>query len=130
MLDYPNAVNAAFIHKYAHGGNLSSAERMNLRYSVARELFTQKYSHLTTELDKKAAEQHNTDADEWALILDGVSFAEDVPRCVFYLVNSLPFVHPRPHPQSPRFTLRRRSPTSPSDWILLQLLRLIDRWKC
>ena len=92
MLDYPDRVNAAFIHKYADGRKLSSAEKMNLRYEVAKVQLAQKYSHLIAELEKKATEQHNAEVDEWSLILDGVSFAEDVPRYVFSLVDFLSFI--------------------------------------
>ena len=100
MLDYSDTVNAAFVRKYAHGGGFSAAEKMNLRYDVAKALLARSYSHLTTGLDKKATEQHNADTDEWGLILDGISFAEDVPRYGFHLVDLLPFVDPRPRPQS------------------------------
>ena len=67
---------------------------MNLRFDMAKLLLAQKYSHLITELEKKATEQHNADTDEWGLILDGISFAEDVPQLVFSFVNFLPFVDP------------------------------------
>ena len=80
MLDYPSVVGAAFTHRYADGRKFSSVEKMNLRYDVVTLLLAQKYSHLTAELEKKATEQHEVDIDEWNLILDGVSFAEDVPR--------------------------------------------------
>ena len=92
MLDYPDAVNAAFIHQYADGGKLSSAQKMNVRFDVAKVLLAQKYSHLTTELERKATEKHNVELDEWNLILDGVSSAEDVPRYIFSLIDFVSFV--------------------------------------
>ena len=88
MLDYPEAVKASFIHRYGDGGKIPSAQRMNFRYDVAKSLLAQKYSHLTGDLEAKAIRQHDAELDEWNLILDGVSFAEDVPRYV------LPFLLP------------------------------------
>ena len=85
MQDYPDTVDAAFIHRHGDGGKLSSTQKMNLRYEIAKSLLAQKYSHLTSELETKATNQHNMDLDEWNLILDGVSYAEDVPQCVFFL---------------------------------------------
>ena len=91
MLDYPEVVKAAFIHRYGDGGKLSSVQKMNLRFDVAKSLLAQKYSHLTSELERKATNQHDAEVDEWNLILDDVSTALDVPQYVFPLcVHHLP----------------------------------------
>ena len=82
MLDYATVLNAAFLHRYGDGKSLSATDRMNMRYDLAKSLLNQKYSHLISELEERAIEQHNADMDEWRLILDGVSVAEDVSRYV------------------------------------------------
>ena len=83
MLDYPDTVKAAFIHRHGDGKNLSGTQRMNLRHDVAKGLLAGNYSHLGDELDKKALDQHNMANNEWSLILDDVSFADDIPQYVF-----------------------------------------------
>ena len=84
MLDYPDTVKAAFIHRHGDGENLSSAQKMNVRHDVAKALLARQYSHLTGELDKKAIDQHNMAVAEWNLILDDVSFAQDISQYVFF----------------------------------------------
>lgn len=85
MLDYPGIVDAAFLHRYGDGRRLTSTDRMNSRQELAKSLLARKYSHLTSELERNATEQNEADVDEWNLILDDISFAEDVPRYIFSL---------------------------------------------
>ena len=61
-------------------------QRMNFRYEVAKSLLTQKYSHLTSELEKRATKQNDMEVDGWNLILDDISFAEDIPQYVLSLI--------------------------------------------
>ena len=89
MLDYPDVVKATFIHRHGNGRNLSAAEKMNLRHAVAKSLLSQKYSHLTSELEKKAVAQHEMEVDQWNLILDDISSAQNIPQYVFCLLYSL-----------------------------------------
>ena len=84
MLDYPDTIKAAFIHRHGDGGNISSAQRMNIRHELAKALLAKQYSHLSAKLNKKVIDQHNEAVGEWNLILDGVSFAEDIPQYVFF----------------------------------------------
>jgi hypothetical protein len=84
MLEHPKAVDAAFIHKHCDGRRLSSIQKINARCDVAKSLLTQTYSHLIAGLEERATDQHNAAIEEWNLILDDISFAEDVPRYVFF----------------------------------------------
>ena len=95
MLDYPKVVNAAFIHRYGDGGKLAAVQKMNLRYDVAKSLLNRKYSHLIGKLEERASNKHDADVDEWNLILDGVSVAEDVSRYVspYVFVIYAPLTH-------------------------------------
>ena len=85
MLDYAREVNTAFVSWHGDGKNFSNAQRLNLRYDVAKALLNGQYSHLINELDNKAKAQHDAEMDEWNLILDDISLAEDVPQYVFFL---------------------------------------------
>ena len=70
-------------------------QRMNLQHSVAKGLLDKQYSHLGDALEKKALDQHNMAVNEWNLILDNVSFADDVPQYVFFflLFFHIPLTH-------------------------------------
>lgn len=81
MVDYPDVVKAAFVAKYLDTSSLTSAEKMNARHDVAKSLlFSDEYSHLATGLHKKAVVEHEADMEEWQMILDGISAAQDVSQ--------------------------------------------------
>lgn len=80
MLDYSEKVDDAFVGRCRDVDSLSNVQKMNLRYDVAKELFNEEYSHLADELKKKADEQHDTELDEWNLILEDISSAPDVSQ--------------------------------------------------
>ena len=80
MLEYPEVVNAAFVSWHGDGKNLSSAQKMNLRHDVAKSLLSRQYAKLKPDLDKKAAAQQEVDMDEWGMILEDISLAEDVSQ--------------------------------------------------
>lgn len=78
-MNYSSEVSGAFLE--CHGNKtLTGVEKMNLRYDVAKNLFTEKYSHLTDELEREAIEQHKVDLKQWGLILDDISLGEDVSQ--------------------------------------------------
>ena len=80
MADYAGAVTTAFNIQYPDSGGLSSSQRMNARQNVAKTLLARDYSHLTTELDKKAVAHHDVAIEEWGMILGDISLAEDVSQ--------------------------------------------------
>ena len=85
MLDYAHEVNTAFVSWHGDGKNFSNTQRLNLRYDMAKALLNGQYSHLINELDNKVKVQHDAEMDEWNLILDDISLAEDVLQYVFFL---------------------------------------------
>lgn len=87
MREYAAEVNAAFVSRHADGGKLSNSQKMNLRHDVAKTLLANRYHHLTKQLEKNAAAQHEADMEEWGLMLEDISAAEDVSR---YVLLSLP----------------------------------------
>jgi hypothetical protein len=88
MSDYATDVNAALLTRCPDPSALSAAQKLNMRYDVAKTLLSsEKYSHLTEELDAKAVAQHDIDATEWSLALEDISSAKDVSRCVSLSVN-------------------------------------------
>ena len=89
MLDYPQELNSAFVSRHGDGKNLGSAQRMNLRSELAKKMLSAQYSHLTQELEKKAAEQHEREMSQWNLTLEDLSEAPDVPLCVTLLLSLL-----------------------------------------
>ena len=80
MLDHPDIVNAAFVSQHANGRGLSAPQKMNARHDLAKTLLSTRYSHLTSALETKAISKHDAELEEWELILDGVSSAENVTR--------------------------------------------------
>jgi len=82
MSEYPLEVNAAFVSRHGDGKDLTSAQRLNSRYDVAKALLSNQYSHLVGQLDKKAAAQHSIEMDEWSMILEDISLVGDVGRYV------------------------------------------------
>lgn len=78
MFDYADIVNAAFVSRYSDGKNLTGAQRMNLRHDLAKSMLHRQYSHLITDLEKKSAAQHSVEREEWNMILQDISLAEDV----------------------------------------------------
>ena len=78
MLEYPDVVDKAYLEKYGDGDSLASIQKVNLRYDVAKALFTERYSHLTAELEEKLEEQHNEELDQWNLVLEDISSADNV----------------------------------------------------
>lgn len=79
MLDYPSEVDKIFLELHSDK-NLTSAQKMNLRYDAAKSLLARRYSHLTSELEKKLDNQYKADLNQWNLVLDDVSLAEDVSQ--------------------------------------------------
>lgn len=86
MLDYSDAVDAVFLQRHGECKYISNAQKLNMRYEVAKALLHQKYSHITGALEKKATEQHKVDLNEWNLVLDDISAAQDVAQCVSSLI--------------------------------------------
>ena len=83
MLDHSDVFNAAFVNHHGNGARLGGAQRLNLRAQLAKKMVSSsQYSHLTKELEQKAAEHHEKEMNEWNLILDGISEAADVPAYV------------------------------------------------
>jgi hypothetical protein len=83
MLDYSDVFNAAFVKYHGSGERLGGAQCMNLRAQLAKKMVSSsQYSHLTNELERKAAEHHEKEMNEWNLILDDISEAVDVSACV------------------------------------------------
>ena len=80
MLDHPNIVNAAFMSQHADGRDLSTLQKMNTQHNLAKTLLSTHYSYLTSALEAKAISKHDAELEEWELILDGVSSAENVTR--------------------------------------------------
>lgn len=83
-LDHPEIVNAAFVSQYGEGKGLSGPQKMNILHKLAKDLLSTSYADLKSALDKKAATQHAVDMEEWDLILDGISSAEDITRYVCF----------------------------------------------
>lgn len=88
MLDYPAEVHATFVSWYTDGKGMSSSQRMNTHYETAKFLLKNQFSHLSGELEQKAAIQHEADMDQWSLIMNDISAAKDVSQYV-----SLPFTN-------------------------------------
>ena len=83
MLDYSDVFNAAFIKNHGDGARLGGTQRMNLRAQLAKKMVSSdKYSHLTKELEWKATEDHEKEMNEWNLILEDISEAADVSTYV------------------------------------------------
>lgn len=76
---YPDEVEEAFLQRVGDK-TLTNAQKMNLRYDVAKTLLAEQYSHLKSELEDIAAEQYEVDLSQWNLVLDGISLAEDVSQ--------------------------------------------------
>lgn len=76
-------MNAAFVSRHGDGKNLTSAQRMNFRHDVAKALLFNQYSHLVKELDNKSKAQHGVEMDEWNMVLEDISLADDVGQYVF-----------------------------------------------
>lgn len=55
---------------------------MNLRSEMVRKLLSDQYSHLVQELEKKAANLHEKEMDEWKLSLEDIFEAKDVTQYV------------------------------------------------
>jgi len=77
MFEYPDVVDKAYLDKYGDD-SLASIQKINLRYDVAKALFVERYSHLTAELEEKADEQLNEELDQWNLVMEDISSAENV----------------------------------------------------
>ena len=72
MLDYPGVVDEAYLEKHGSGDQdtLSSVQKINMRFDVAKALFIKKYS--------KMDDQHNEELNQWDLILEDISVTENV----------------------------------------------------
>lgn len=53
-----------------------------MRREVGKSLLTSKYPSITTELNKRATNQHNAELSEWSLVLDNITSAQDIGLCV------------------------------------------------
>ena len=82
MLDYPRKVNAAFAGQYGDGKNLSNTQHLNFRHHVAKAILSDRHSHLTKELEKKAKAQHAIDMEEWNMILNDITLSNDPAQYV------------------------------------------------
>jgi hypothetical protein len=85
MLEYPDEVERVFAKTHADDQLFSGAQKMNIRYELAKTLLHEDYPDLKDELQKKADDQYEASLGEWNLILDDISFAEDVSQCVLSL---------------------------------------------
>ena len=83
MRDYADEVKVAFTAEHGDGKNLSNAQRMNFQHDTAKALLHGKYSHLIGKLEEKTKAEHDTEMEEWELILKDISLAEDPVRCVY-----------------------------------------------
>lgn len=83
MLDKPHEVNAAFVAWHGDGKNITNAQRLNLRYEVAKSMVHTEGSSLINKLETKAMAEHTTEMNEWNMILDDISLAKDVGWYVF-----------------------------------------------
>lgn len=78
MQDYPKIVKDAFALQYGDGKGLTSAQRMNNKHEVAKDLLHREYSHLISDLESKAESQNSAEVEEWELVLEDISLARDV----------------------------------------------------
>ena len=88
MQDYPREVNAAFVARHGDGKNISSGNRLNLRYEIAKALLSHERAGLVNELENKAKAEHIVEMNEWNMILDDISSANDVGQYVYSLPDS------------------------------------------
>ena len=84
MRDYPREVNAAFVARHGDGKNLSSVQRLNRRHEAAKAKLFNERSSLITKLESKAKAEHVAEMNEWNMILDDISLADDVGRYVLF----------------------------------------------
>ena len=103
MQDYSDEVNTAFVGQHGDGKDLGRTQRMNLRHDVAKALVSDKYSHLVNELENKAKVQHDAEMDEWKLILNDVSLAENVPQCLVISIHRFVNLHSFPRARDTLF---------------------------
>ena len=82
MLDYPYKVNAAFAGWYGNSKNLSNMQCLNFQHDVAKAILSDRHSHLTKELEKKAKAQHAIDMEEWNMILNSITLSNDPAQYV------------------------------------------------
>jgi hypothetical protein len=90
MRDYPAKVKKAFAAQYGNGNNLSKADRLNFQNSVAKKLLYEENTDLIDELQAKAKAQHTAGKNEWNMILEDISAAENVAQYVFLSSFLLP----------------------------------------
>jgi hypothetical protein len=83
MRDYPNQVKAALSAQYGDSKDFSGVQRMNSQHEVAKALLRSEYSHLVDELEAKAKVHHVAGMNEWNMVLDEISLAENVVQCVY-----------------------------------------------
>ena len=82
MRDYSSEVNTVFVAWHGDGRNLTSAERLNERYAVAKAMLSGKYSGIVNELKRRAKAHHTAEMNEWGMVLDNVSLADNVGQYV------------------------------------------------
>ena len=80
ILDHAAEINAVVATRHTNGEKLDSCQLMNLRYKVAQSLLESKDSEFREGLEQKAAAQHEAAKEEWNLILEDISAAEDVSQ--------------------------------------------------
>lgn len=94
MLDHPDLINAVFLHRYGDAKGLTNTQRINERNALAKSLLAGQCSNLVSGLDKKAADQHKATLNQWNLILDDISSAQNVSKYVLPLPFSwVPLTH-------------------------------------
>jgi hypothetical protein len=84
--DYATEIDDAVATVLANRPKLDSCQRMNIRYEVAQSLLKSKGADFIEELERKAAAQHEAAKEEWNLILEDISAAEDVSQYVLFPV--------------------------------------------
>ncbi|KAF9782647.1 hypothetical protein BJ322DRAFT_1110523 [Thelephora terrestris] len=89
--DYATEIDDAVATVLANRPKLDSCQRMNICYEVAQSLLKSKGADFIEELERKAAAQHEAAKEEWNLILEDISAAEDVSQARDTLFDA---VHP------------------------------------
>ena len=78
MLDYPTTIDKAFFRRHGNSAPFSGVQKINMRYEVAKTLFTEKYSHLTAELEERVDNQQDEELAQWNMLFENISLAENV----------------------------------------------------
>lgn len=87
MVDHAAVVDATFLHRHGDARDLNGVQKMNARHDLAKVLLAGQYSHLTSELTKRASDCHDAEVNQWNMVLEDISSAEDVGRYVLLLFS-------------------------------------------